>query len=270
MLRRLRKFTVFIACTLTAIFEGILLVRGSASRRAAWMQKWAARYCRLFNLKVTVSGEIPRQGLVVANHLGYLDIPVFAQFMPCAFVAKSEVRHWPLLGALATLANSVYVDRRNAKDLTLTANQLKQRLQQHLPVILFPEGTSSDGSRVLPFRPSLLQPVCESSAPLSVAHLAYRLADGNAGEEVCYWGEMTLLPHLWNLLGKGKIHAELRFGKPLTVSHGRKQLAANLHAEVVRLGSPSAGNIPLHEHPEPALNEHLRADLGILQMHRQR
>jgi 1-acyl-sn-glycerol-3-phosphate acyltransferase len=254
MLRRPRKFCVFLACTLMAICEGLLLVRKPARRRGLWAQKWATYYCRLFDLSITVSGEIPKQGLVVTNHLGYLDIPLLAQFMPCAFVAKSEVRSWPLLGALATLANTVYVDRNNTRNLSLTAERMKQQLRHDLPLVLFPEGTSSAGRTVLPFRPSLLQPACELSVPLCAAHIAYRLEDGDAGEEVCYWGDMTLLSHLWNLLGKGNIHAELRFSKPLTVSHDRKQLAAELHAEVVKLSSPLAGDVALREHLEPALN----------------
>jgi 1-acyl-sn-glycerol-3-phosphate acyltransferase len=254
MLRRTRKFLIFLACTLAAICEGLLLVGKSPHRRGLWAQKWAAHYCRLFGLSVTVSGEIPRRGLVVANHLGYLDIPLLAQFMPCAFVAKSEVRSWPLLGALATLANTVYVDRNNARNLSLTVERMKRHLQYDIPLVLFPEGTSSAGRTVLPFRPSLLQPVCELSTPLYAAHITYRLANGDAGEEVCYWGDMTLLPHLWNLLGKGRIHAELRFGKPLTASRDRKQLAAALRAEVAGLGSPSAGNVALHQHLESVLD----------------
>ena len=230
ILRRVGKFLWFIGCTLTAVVTGFF-----SRRRADWAQRQAVRYCRLLNLTVTVSGDIPRQGLVVANHVSYLDIIVLAGVMPCAFVSKHEVRRWPLLGRLAVFANTVFIDRANIRDLTPTVAQMKQRLSQNLPLVLFPEGTSGDGSRVLPFRPSLLQPACELGAPLTAAYLTYQLDDGDVTNDVHYWGDMTMLPHMWNLFGKRAIRAEVRFSAPLAPAGDRKQLAARLHEEVVKL-----------------------------------
>ncbi|MDR2462534.1 MAG: 1-acyl-sn-glycerol-3-phosphate acyltransferase [Verrucomicrobiales bacterium] len=230
ILRQTGKFLLFVIYTLTASVTGFL-----TRRRAAWTQRWAQRYARLLNLTVTVSGGIPRRGLVAANHLGYLDILVIASVMPCAFVSKHEVRRWPLLGRLATHANTVFLNRAHIRDLAPAVAQMKHRLAQKLPLVLFPEGTSSDGLRILPFRPSLLQPACELAAPLTATHLSYQLDRGSVPDEVCYWGDMTLLPHLWNLLGKPAIRAQVRFAPPSAPAGDRKQLAARLHAEVSRL-----------------------------------
>lgn len=102
-------------------------------------------------------------------------------------------------------------------------------------VVLFPEGTSSNGQTVLPFRSSLLEPATRLAQPVTAAWIGYELADGDVGEEVCYWKDMTLLPHLINLLGKHQVRARLRFRRVPAPAVERKELARQLHAEVVRL-----------------------------------
>lgn len=224
-MRRVGKFILFVAGCLVGIVTGIF-----SRRRSAWLRRQAVWGCRLVNLRVTVRGDLPRRGLIVANHLGYLDIPLLAGVMPCAFVAKREVRRYPLLGRVATLAGTVFIDRANIRDLTPVIAQMKERLRQNIPVVLFPEGTSSDGTGVLPFRPSLLQAALELDAPLIPAYISY-------AAEVSYWGDMNILSHMWKLFGRREpIRAEIRFGAPLPPVGDRKQLAARLHAEVVRLG----------------------------------
>jgi 1-acyl-sn-glycerol-3-phosphate acyltransferase len=102
-------------------------------------------------------------------------------------------------------------------------------------VVLFPEGTSSDGSSVLPFKSSLLEPATRMDHPLSVAFLNYALPDGNVGEDVCYWGDMTLVPHLVNLLSKPRIGVNVAFTRLKQSPGSRKELARHLHSEVLQL-----------------------------------
>jgi 1-acyl-sn-glycerol-3-phosphate acyltransferase len=107
-------------------------------------------------------------------------------------------------------------------------------------VVLFPEGTSSNGREVLPFRSSLLEPVNGQEHRVSVACISYEVAGGSAENDACYWGDMTILPHLVKLLTKGQIRARVRFSRIERRAHNRKDLARQLHAEVVRLKAAGA------------------------------
>jgi 1-acyl-sn-glycerol-3-phosphate acyltransferase len=113
--------------------------------------------------------------------------------------------------------------------------QIQSALNQNVLVILFPEGTSSGGETILPFRSSLLEPATRQTHPLAAGLIQYELADGDVSEEVCYWKDMTLVPHLINLLSKQTVHASVRFAQLREGSTNRKELARQLHSEVLRL-----------------------------------
>ena len=115
--------------------------------------------------------------------------------------------------------------------LLVSVDEITAALGAGVLVVLFPEGTSSGGESVLPFKSSLLEPATRQSHSLTAGHLRYDLRDGNASEEVCYWKDMTLLPHLINLLSK----ASVRFTRIGRGSTNRKELARQLHSEVLRL-----------------------------------
>ena len=112
---------------------------------------------------------------------------------------------------------------------------LQQLIRDGVLVVLFPEGTSSGGETVLPFKSSLFEPVVEMRTPVAAGALRYFLARGSVADEVCYWRDMTLLPHLLNLLGKRGLAARLCFTELRQVSSDRKHLERQLHSEVVRL-----------------------------------
>ncbi len=185
----------------------------------------------------------PRQGLLVCNHLSYLDIPAICSVAQAQFVSKLEVKSWPVFGWFATAGATIYVNREKRSEVGRLSTEIKERLDQGALVVLFPEGTSSDGREVLPFKSSLLEPAVGSRHPIHTAHLRYRFEDGTGdpGQEICYWGGMTFGPHLLNLLTKGHIIAELTFGQPGELPADRKLLAKMLQSEVTRLGS-SAGS----------------------------
>src|SRR5262249_55643775 len=108
-------------------------------------------------------------------------------------------------------------------------------LDQGALVVLFPEGTSSDGKTVLPFKSSLLEPATRQTHSLFAGVIQYQIDDGDVGEEVCYWKDMTLIPHLINLLSKKTIRASVRFNPLREGSTDRKELARQLHTEILRL-----------------------------------
>jgi 1-acyl-sn-glycerol-3-phosphate acyltransferase len=208
--------------------------RASAAR-GAWAQYSARRFLRIFGLSPVVSGPVPTRGLLVSNHLGYLDILVFSALMPAVFVAKSEVKHWPLMGWFARLAGTVFVHRDKRMGAGQVVDEMQTALDSGIPVVLFPEGTSSDGQTVLPFKSSLLEPAIRQTHPLSAGFIQYELDDGDVGEEVCYWKDMTLFPHLINLLSKRGIRATVRFTPLRDGATDRKILARQLHSEITKL-----------------------------------
>lgn len=205
------------------------------SARAAWLQESSRRVLRVFRIETQFDGTIPSRGLLVCNHLSYLDILVLAALARCVFVAKSEVEHWPVFGWFAKLAGTVFVHREQRTQAGQAVKEVETALQTDLVVVLFPEGTSSDGRTVLPFKSSLLEPAARQAHPLSAGLIQYALGDGDVGEEVCYWKDMTLVPHLINLCSKRAVQASVHFKQLRERNPDRKQLARRLHGEVLRM-----------------------------------
>jgi len=203
--------------------------------QALWLQSACRRGLRILNLDLQTAGSIPLRGLLVSNHLSYLDVLVLSACAPCVFVAKREVRHWPVFGWFARLSGTVFVSRERRTQVAQSSREIQQALDSGALVVLFPEGTSSGGGTVLPFKSSLLEPALRSNHPVTAACIHYELADGDVAEEVCYWKDMTLLPHLLNLLSKGALRASVSFGEIRSGAPDRKELARQLHAQVLRL-----------------------------------
>jgi len=206
-----------------------------ARARALWLQHSCRRMLRILDLKVSTEGPIPLQGLVASNHLSYLDILAISAITPAVFISKSEVKRWPVFGWFAQLSGALFVKRSRRSDVARLNREVERILDTGGLVVLFPEGTSSDGRQVLPFKSSLLEPIIRLNHPLTVAFIQYSMPHGNVGEDVCYWGDMTLAPHLLNLLSKSRVEAHISFTRLEPGSHSRKELARQLHSQVVRL-----------------------------------
>ena len=203
--------------------------------RAAWLSRSSRRHLKIFGYSASVSGEIPRHGLLFSNHLSYLDILAISAVTPAVFVSKAEVRRWPLFGWFAAIAGTVFVDRQRRTQVGEVNQEVEAALAAGALVVIFPEGTSTNSETILPFRTSLLEPAARGQHEISVGWLHYELVDGDARNEVCYWGDHSFFPHLLNLLGKKKINATLRFGKFQRTTEDRKELAKQLHDAVSEL-----------------------------------
>ena len=214
------------------------LMRGGAlpqSERSRWLQRSSRRTLKVFSLDTTREGIPPVAGLLVSNHLSYLDILVLVSLMPAVFVAKSEVKSWPVFGWFASLAGTLFVVRTRRTDVSRMNAEIEKTLDGGDVLVLFPEGTSWNGSEVLPFKSSLLEPIVGSKHPLTVAHISYEIADGDMANDICYWGDMTFFPHLLMLMTKEKIKARVNFAPLLNPASDRKELALQLHEAVSRL-----------------------------------
>jgi 1-acyl-sn-glycerol-3-phosphate acyltransferase len=204
-------------------------------RRALWLQRTARHVGRIFQLKIDSAGTIPARGLLICNHVSYVDILVLLSLAPAVFVAKREVKSWPVMGWLARLGGTVFIDRQRRTHVGEVNDEIQSALNDGALVIVFPEGTSSDGKTVLPFKSSLLEAATKPEQPLAVGHIAYAIDDGDATTEICYWGDAVFFPHLLNLLSKRSVRASVRLAPVEHHSTDRKELAQQLQTEVLGL-----------------------------------
>lgn len=211
---------------------------GSIRARAIWMRRQANRLLRALAIEPIYHGEPPTQGVMVTNHLSYTDILVLASRHPLVFISKAEVAQWPIFGMLSQFAGTLFIRRDLRSDVLRVGAEMPRVLEAGIVLAFFPEGTSTGGDRVLPFRASLFASVVNNGWTITPAVLRYELDpdDGSVADEVAYWRDMSFGPHLLNLLGKRNIRAIVTYGKPTQSGADRKALALRLHDEVCQLG----------------------------------
>ncbi len=240
---------VLLFLTMTGVLLPPYLVTyplGGRARRA-FQKVYFAGCCRLCRIAVVTVG-VPAHGsrlLYVANHVSYLDVPILGKLLDAVFVAKSEVAGWPFFGFLARIARAEFVDRSAGQALA-QRDRLARRLAGGDNMALFPEGTSSDGTGVLPFKSALFAVAIAAVEgrpptvqPVSIAYV--RLRDGTpltptTRRLFAWFGDMDLVPHLWTVLGLRGAVVEVRFHDPVTADRfpSRKAMATHCHAEVAR------------------------------------
>jgi 1-acyl-sn-glycerol-3-phosphate acyltransferase len=227
-----------------------LLVKRPETReaRADWLHRFAGRAIRGLGIEVDVVGTFPEHGAVISNHLGYLDIVVFAALHSCVFVSKAELQTVPMLGWMTTMAGTVYVARGHGGSAVKARSGMQAAADAGLPVVFFPEGTTTNGSELLKFHSGLLAQAMESGMPVTAAHLRYTLAadnDATVADDVCYWGDAKMLPHIFKLLGLRGLRAEVRFAEePIRFSSDRmhrKMAAMEAQVAVAALRVQAAG-----------------------------
>jgi lyso-ornithine lipid O-acyltransferase len=217
----------------------VVRVRGpmTAARRAMWLQ-WACRgVIAGMGIRFRVEGEPPASGLLVSNHLSYLDILIYSAAVRCVFVSKAEVNRWPYFGFAARQGGTIFIDRARRASAHAVAQEMALRLSDPVPILVFPEGTSSDGAQVMRFHSSLFEPAVESSAPVTAAAVRYEIDGGRPERELCWYGDEGFLSHLWKTLGAPGFTAEIRFGKP-HVYADRRLAAREAHEEVAAMRIP--------------------------------
>lgn len=229
----------FAAITLPLIPLQYLLLK-IAPKAARTLPNWYHRaVCRLLGIRARTSGRIARGRpvLVVANHVSWLDIPVISAVAPVSFIAKKEVGTWPGISTLAWLQRTVFVDRTRRTAVGQVASQMSERLAAGDALVLFAEGTSTDGNRVLPFKTALLSAAFSEGNPdltvqtlsITYTHL-HGVPLGRADRSLVGWyGDMEMTDHAWNLLKAGPLDVHIHVSEPVPLSAfaGRKDLAAH-------------------------------------------
>lgn len=204
------------------------------TRRARWLRQWCRIVLPVIGVEVELRGRAPDGGMLVCNHVSYLDMPALAAATEMIFLSKAEVRGWPLLGAIARAGGTLFVNRERRADVAALGPQFAPVIGEGVVLTMFPEGTSTGGDHVLPFHSSLLAPAAEHGWPVTPAFIRYEVTDGVVEEDVAYWRDMTFLPHFLKLLGKPQARAIVQFGEPLQ-NPDRKALARSLHRAVTGL-----------------------------------
>jgi len=240
------RLGLFVVWTLALLLPYLIALAVGVGYRPIGALYWFGVVRWVMLAKVVVHGDVThtRPLILVGNHSTYVDIAVMGSLIHGSFVAKAEVRSWPGLGFLAVIARTVFVDRKRSA-VTQHRDQIANRLADGEPLILFPEGTTSNGNKVLPFKSALFN-VAEHASPENPLHIqpfaiAYTRAGGlpmGLAQRPFYaWvGDEELLPHLWELLCRGSFTVEVAFLP--AVSHedflSRKALASFCEAEVRR------------------------------------
>ncbi len=211
-----------------------MLPRFSRARRRLRkfiLNSWGKSLAGIIGMRIKVIGEPPQPPFfLVANHLSYVDILAIAAHLECVFVAKGEIEKWPVMGWLAGGIGTIFIDRKNFQDIPRVIGLINEKLDEGLGVMLFPEGTSTMGDRLMPFSPALLEPAARAAYPVSYATISYRTPDDEppAHAAVCWWGDMDFAPHLMKLLLISKFEATVVFGEDAIQADDRKLLARSL------------------------------------------
>lgn len=202
--------------------------------------------CKLLGIRVHLSGApiAPGPVLLVSNHISWLDIPVLGSIAPLSFVAKNEVATWPFVSMLAKLQRTVFIDRTRRSSVARTRGQILERLTAKERIILFAEGTSSDGNQVLPFKSSLFAAI-EPNESNGDGHLVQTVAivytrvhglpmNRQQRPAVAWYGDMDMLSHAWGVLKLGPLDVQVRLSEPVAMSAvgDRKMLAVRAYEQV--------------------------------------
>ena len=240
-LARLLVGSLWVAAALLVAAVDLFLValrhgfRPPLEARAVWLQRNSRRMVKVFAAECELPGVRPRAGLLVCNHVSYVDILVLGAMAPAVFVAKSEVAGWPVFGWFAQACGTIFVRRAVRGDVARIGAEIRDRLERGFLVVLFPEGTSSDGRAVLPFKSALLAPVSEVGRELFAAHVSYARTNGSPDTDIPYWGDMTLVTHMVKLLSQPRVKARVSLRAVAAWPQCRKELARQLQDEVARL-----------------------------------
>ena len=264
--------TVLAALALVVLLPFHVLAVATGGRwTMAVAQIWQKFVCLLMGVRVTLTGAPAgaRPLLLLANHTSWLDIPVLASVAPVSFIAKKEVANWPIVGFLAKAQRSVFIDRQRRHATGAHADEVAGRLSKGDIMVLFAEGTSSDGNNVLPFRSALVgaaQRAIEVGGTATVQPVAItylRMLGLPLGRQhrplVAWYGGADLLPHLRRVLSEGGIDVHVVFGaaRPLTAGDDRKAVTNEAGQLVRRLvsainaGRPPAEILAAHDGARP-------------------
>ena len=214
----------------------LLFPRLPQAQRDLRVQRWARAMLHCLGVELQLVGTPPGTGpmLLVANHISWLDILVLHAARHCRFVSKSDVKHWPLVGTLATGGGTLYIERASRRDAMRVVHRMAQALKDGDILAVFPEGTTGDGRTLLPFHANLIQAAVSAHAPVQPVLLQFvDVRTGAPSRAMSYIGDESLLGSLWRTLCARQLRAELTYGAPqYATGRDRRSWARDLHADI--------------------------------------
>ena len=255
LIARLRLLPVGLHLLSGALQVAVLFRLGGDPWRQRLKQTWSRQLLWLLGVRVeSGDGDLGHlePGLLVGNHVSFIDIFVINALLPSAFVAKSEVAQWPLIGWLSRHSGNVFIERGSRKAAHRTHQHMLQMLGAGQRLAIFPEGTSTAGDTLLPFHAAMFQSAIDAAVPVHALALSYHCADGNRSTAPAYIADISLMECLMNVLQSGGLAARVTlaasFPPPLA---DRRHLAHSAHQAVAAALASASGRTPAHPAFEP-------------------
>lgn len=231
--------------TLYGIFiAGLILPRLSSQRRDMVISRWSRTLLDLLNIEIVTHGEVPPRGLsntmFVANHISWVDIHALNSVHTTRFVAKSDIKQWPIFGWFAIKVNTLFVDREKRHEAGKVVNSAKQALLNGDCICFFPEGTTTDGTEVKPFKGSLLQAAIDAKSEVWPFTIYYPDEENKPNTEMAYWGDMSLIESMQLIIKQRKSTVVLDFSSPIKATDfERRVLSTHIRQAITsRLNLP--------------------------------
>jgi len=244
VLRAYVRLILWVMLIIVSLPGGLLtMLPGAGNWNSLYVQWFMKGTCLLFGIRTKVTGASPSMHgtLFVANHASYIDIIILGGLLPMRFTPKSDIKSWPFFGLLTDLSRPIYINRKQRSALQGHFDEIMQALHDGDNILIFPEGTTSDGNEVMPFKSSMLQLVAGEQAkdvPLQPITLAYTkhngqaITDGQRDRFAWYW-EMSFLPHFWQLLHIRTATVHVHFHEPVHTASFPDRKAITQHCQQV-------------------------------------
>lgn len=214
----------------------LLFPRTRVRWRHAVVRNWARGFGWVVGMRTRVIGRPPAAPFfLVSNHLGYADIILLLSQLDAVFIAKREMRGWPVLGPLAHVFGSIWVNREVRRDAVRVLDMIDEAVARGDGVVLFAEGTTSAGNALLPMKPALFDWAAREQYPVHYAALSYRTQPDTipAHLGICWWGEMRFGPHAWDLCRMPGFEATVEFGQEPIIAPTRGELAQRVQQAIL-------------------------------------
>jgi len=220
---------------------GLVFPLANKTIRLTLIKWWCKQLLAAFNLRVTKQGYMPPENqvmmstMVVANHISWTDIYALNSIVPLQFIAKSEIKSWPIFGYLARKTDVLFIERNKHQHATHIVYQSASRLMQGDNLCLFPEGTTTDGTTIMPFKSSIIQAAIHANATIHPVAIRYPSLDGNVNTGMAYAGDTTMKESILQILSQKESVVELHFLAPIKMEEwrhagkDRRELTLHIH-----------------------------------------
>ena len=225
---------------LYGMFLAVFYPHLNPTRQHRILKAWSRQLLGILNIGIYTEGLLPTRGeggrMLIANHISWLDIFILNATCPSRFIAKSEVRDWPLIGWLCKRSGTIFIERDLRRNAASINRHICTLLEQGVCIGLFPEGTTTDGKQLGHFHSALIQPAIDAGAMLYPVTLRYRNEDGEPGHAAVFTGDTTLVQSIWEILRCRRFDALLVFAPALAAANGNRRVLARTAQEIVTQG----------------------------------